>query len=106
MDRLDRPITRSRTDVSLSAFSFLFAELVQYSQTRIAHVHELETRLSNIGAQVGARLMELMVYREKQGKRDLRIVPVLSFIAGQMWKSLFNKPADLERSTENEDECK
>ena len=30
--------------VSLSAFAFLFSELVQYSQTRVSNIGELERR--------------------------------------------------------------
>jgi hypothetical protein len=105
VEKIDRPVGRGRPDISLSAFSYLFAEVVQYSQGRVNHVYELETRLADIGASVGARLMETMCFRERSGKRELRIVPVLSFIAGTIWKQLFGKQADLERSTEHEDEC-
>ena len=35
---------RAAPQVSLSAFAFLFSEMVQYSQTRVANVGELERR--------------------------------------------------------------
>ncbi|MCI18418.1 transport protein particle (TRAPP) component, partial [Trifolium medium] len=30
---LDKPLNKGKTEVSLSAFAFLFSELVQYNQT-------------------------------------------------------------------------
>eukprot|EP00698_Gefionella_okellyi_P011956 TRINITY_DN3190_c0_g1_i1.p1 TRINITY_DN3190_c0_g1~~TRINITY_DN3190_c0_g1_i1.p1 ORF type:complete len:200 (+),score=32.72 TRINITY_DN3190_c0_g1_i1:52-600(+) len=103
MSPLDRQL-RPKPEVSLSAFALLFAELVQYSQGRVARIDELETRLSNIGNAVGSRLLELHSFRDKAGKREVRIVPMLSFIATHVWKAIFGKTADIERSTENEDE--
>ena len=52
---LDRPLARSRNEVSLSAFAFLFAEIVQSAQTRSASVSDLEKRLEECGYGVGAR---------------------------------------------------
>ncbi|KAG4158061.1 hypothetical protein ERO13_D02G098900v2 [Gossypium hirsutum] len=40
--------------VSLSAFAFLFSELVQYNQTRVDNIAELERRLEDAGYAVGA----------------------------------------------------
>ncbi|KAB2040881.1 hypothetical protein ES319_D02G113000v1 [Gossypium barbadense] len=46
--------------VSLSAFAFLFSELVQYNQTRVDNIAELERRLEDAGYAVGARVLELL----------------------------------------------
>ncbi|PRQ53564.1 hypothetical protein RchiOBHm_Chr2g0167891 [Rosa chinensis] len=35
---LDRPLSKGKQEVSLSAFSFLFSELVQYSQTQVDNI--------------------------------------------------------------------
>ncbi|KAF7144852.1 hypothetical protein RHSIM_Rhsim04G0120400 [Rhododendron simsii] len=51
--------------VSLSAFSFLFSELVQYNQTQVDNITELERRLEDAGYSVGARVLELLCHREK-----------------------------------------
>jgi hypothetical protein len=41
----DRPLNKSRvTDVSAAAFSFLFSELVQYTQKRVSGINDLERR--------------------------------------------------------------
>lgn len=64
-------------------------------------------RLSDFGYRVGIRFLELMVYRDRTGRRDTRLLNVLSFIHSTVWKTLFGKVADaLEKGTENEDECK
>jgi hypothetical protein len=41
---LDRPLIRPKTEVSLSAFAFLFSEVVQYTQNRVTSVADLEKR--------------------------------------------------------------
>lgn len=64
-------------------------------------------RLDELGYGVGIRLSEVLFLREKYGKRENRLLPMLQFIVSVGWKSMFGKGADtLERSTENMDECK
>lgn len=102
---IDRPLGRGRTEVNLSAFAFLFSELVQYCQQRVSHVAELENRLEEVGFRVGERVLELLCYREKASRRETRLLGILSFIHTTVWKCLFGKAAEsLERGTENEDE--
>ncbi|PPD93337.1 hypothetical protein GOBAR_DD09727 [Gossypium barbadense] len=43
--------------VSLSAFAFLFSELVQYNQTRVDNIAELERRLEDTGYAIGVYLI-------------------------------------------------
>ena len=84
----------------MGAFAFLFSEIVQYSQTRVSNVSELERKLANVGFDVGVRMLELLVHREKAGKRENRILGILSFLHTNVWKNLFGKTADsLERGT-------
>ena len=107
---LDKPLVlRPRGEVSLSAFAFLFSEMVQYSQERSQSVDEMQKRLEAQGHRVGHKVYELQCWREKQGKGDgkryNRLIELLTFISSTVWKSLFGKAADsLERSTEAEDE--
>lgn len=56
---LDRPLSRGSTLVSLSAFSYLFAEIVSYSQQK----EEVEKRLHAMGYGIGQRALELLAYR-------------------------------------------
>ncbi|TNN57839.1 Trafficking protein particle complex subunit 5 [Liparis tanakae] len=46
---LERPLTRPKTEVSVSAFALLFSEMVQYCQSRVYSVSELQTRLADMG---------------------------------------------------------
>mmetsp|Transcript_13821 Transcript_13821/g.20842 ORF Transcript_13821/g.20842 Transcript_13821/m.20842 type:complete len:181 (+) Transcript_13821:42-584(+) len=96
---------RHQPYVSLSTFSFLIAELVRYTQSRVNNVVSLEKRLSEIGYSVGVRMFELISFREKSSKRETKLVGILSFIHSTVWRALFGKQADsLERSIEHENE--
>lgn len=41
---LDKPLARGKGEVSLSCFALLFSEVVQYSQSRVYTVPELQNR--------------------------------------------------------------
>ncbi|CAN0306387.1 unnamed protein product, partial [Ectocarpus sp. 8 AP-2014] len=96
--------------VSLSAFSFLFSEMVQYFQDRVTSIADLERKLEEAGYGMGLRVLELQTFRERLQKRRVRLLPMLQWVSSNVWKAsrgcaLFGKTADsLERSTENEDE--
>ncbi|GJP38049.1 hypothetical protein CLOM_g22482 [Closterium sp. NIES-68] len=102
---VDRPLSRGKSEVSLSALAFLFSEMVQYSQTRVNNIAELERKLEDLGYGIGLRMLELLVQREKGNRRETRVLGILSFVHSTVWKALFGKVADsLEKSTEHEDE--
>ncbi|CAI5482097.1 unnamed protein product [Closterium sp. Yama58-4] len=102
---VDRPMSRGKSEVSLSALAFLFSEMVQYSQTRVNNIAELERKLEDLGYGIGLRMLELLVQREKGNRRETRVLGILSFVHSTVWKALFGKVADsLEKSTEHEDE--
>jgi len=67
---LDRPLggrgSRVETQVSLSAFSYLYSELVQYHQNRVDSISELERRLESSGYGVGLKILELITYRNRE----------------------------------------
>lgn len=46
---LDKPLSRGKGEVSLSSFALLFSEVVQYSQSRVYTVPELQNRCVNSG---------------------------------------------------------
>jgi hypothetical protein len=91
---VDRPLSKPKAEVSLSAFSFLFSELVQYSQTKSQSTSDIEKKLEDAGYGVGIRCLELFVFRDKAGKRETRVVGILGFVQQTVWKNLFGKPAD------------
>ncbi|XP_015275279.1 PREDICTED: trafficking protein particle complex subunit 5 isoform X1 [Gekko japonicus] len=100
---LERSLTRPKTDVSLSAFSLLFSEIVQYCQNRVYSVSELQNKLSELGQQVGARILDVLVMREKNGKRETKVINILLFIKVTVWKALFGKEADkLEQANDDD----
>ncbi|TUA86475.1 Trafficking protein particle complex subunit 5 [Bagarius yarrelli] len=91
---LERALSRPRTEVSLSAFALLFSEMVQYCQSRVNLVSELQARLADMGRGVGASLLDLLVLRDKNSKRETKV---------SVWKSLFGKEADkLEQANDDD----
>ncbi|KAI9638391.1 NO signaling/Golgi transport ligand-binding domain-containing protein [Dioszegia hungarica] len=109
---LDRPLNKGKgAEVGMSAFAFLLAEVVSYSQSRVDSVTDLERRLSSLGYEAGLRILSLILLRNtqqaggKDPKREHRLIPILQFVHTQVYKYCFGKPADgLERSVEGEDE--
>ena len=64
------------------------------------------SRLAEAGHSVGFRFLELVIAREKPGKRDVKVLQVLQTVSSTMWKAMFGKAADaLEKSRDNDDEC-
>lgn len=98
--RYSLPMTaRSRVDVPVSTFSYLFSELVQYSQSKVSNVGDLERRLEEVGQCVGVRLLEILTYRERAGRRETRLLDILRFVHTSVWKYMFGRQAsDLEQS--------
>mmetsp|Transcript_22870 Transcript_22870/g.48650 ORF Transcript_22870/g.48650 Transcript_22870/m.48650 type:complete len:212 (+) Transcript_22870:102-737(+) len=106
---LDRPLggrgSSADNQISLSSFAYLYSELVQYHQNRVDSISELERRLESSGYGVGLKMLELISYRNREHKRETRLMNMLHFVSTQVWRALFGKPADsLERSVENADE--
>ncbi len=98
-------LMRQKGQVSMSIFALLFSEMVQYSQSRVDDLADLERKLEENGYGIGQRLIELVGCRERITKRETKIVNMLQYITNVVWKHLFNKAADnLERSMENQDE--
>ncbi len=102
---LDTSLSKSRThpEVSLSAFAFLFAELVGHSYNRVTQVPDLERKLEQVGRGVGRRVLELVCFRERRGRREKKIIPMLQFVTGPCWKTLFGKDADSLQASADED---
>mmetsp|Transcript_6210 Transcript_6210/g.9061 ORF Transcript_6210/g.9061 Transcript_6210/m.9061 type:complete len:216 (-) Transcript_6210:359-1006(-) len=111
MHILDRPVPKGTSrygdqgSVSLSAFAYLYSELVQYHQSRVSSISELERRLEAAGFSVGLKTIELAAFRSREFKRETRLMSILHFVSSTVWRSLFGKAADsLERSIDNADE--
>jgi len=99
---LDRTLSRGKGEINISTFALLFSEMVQYSQSRVSTVSDLQTRISDFGKFVGSRLLDLIVFREKGYKRETKLLSMLMFIKSTLWKNIFGKEADkLEKNSEN-----
>ncbi|KAF2734121.1 trafficking protein particle complex subunit 5, partial [Polyplosphaeria fusca] len=105
----DRNINRSKNaELSRAAFAYLFIEMIAYAQKGVRDVNALEKRLNTQGYPLGLRLLDLLLSRSPTSTlattslRPIRIHPLLQFIAQQLWRHLFNRPADgLEQDTSN-----
>lgn len=92
---IQRPTTRSKQEVSLSFFSFLFSEIVAISNQSNADVH-LEEQLHRLGVRVGEKSIALFHLRERPFRRETSAISCLQFIANSVWKQLFGRPAELQ----------
>ncbi|KAI4163432.1 MAG: hypothetical protein LQ342_002939 [Letrouitia transgressa] len=93
----DRNLNRTRTsELSRASFAYLFSEMVTYAQKRVTGIQDLERRLNEQGYPLGLRLLPLLLYREppRTSFRPTRILPLLQFIHGQLWRHLFGRSAD------------
>ena len=43
-------------------------------------------RLSELGQQVGSRVLDVLVVREKGMKREIRVLNILLFVKSVLWK--------------------
>uniref|UniRef100_F1LC76 Trafficking protein particle complex subunit 5 n=1 Tax=Ascaris suum TaxID=6253 RepID=F1LC76_ASCSU len=101
---LDKSLSRGKSEVNLSSFALLFAEMVRFANNRSSSVSDLQDKLAAYGKFVGSRLLDVIVLREKGYRRETKLLNMLMFVKGTVWKNLFNKEADkLERS--NDDPC-
>ena len=56
-------------------------------------------RLEDLGLGVGLRLLEVLCYRDRNCKRELRLLEALKFVHSSLWRYLFGHQAkDLEQS--------
>ncbi|XP_053604677.1 trafficking protein particle complex subunit 5 [Plodia interpunctella] len=100
---LDKPLSKGKGEISLSVYALLFSEIVQYCQNRSHSIQELQTKLSDIGQDVGTRLLDLYFVRERNSKREIKLLNMLLFVKSTLWKALFGKEADkLEHANDDE----
>ncbi|KHJ48496.1 transport protein particle component, Bet3 [Trichuris suis] len=104
---LDRSISKGKNEINLSTFALLFAEIVRYEQSRVNTIAELQNKLSSFGGFVGSKLTDLIFFREKGYKREVKLLNMLLFIKTTFMKNVFGKEADkLERNSENPRICR
>lgn len=83
---LDKTLTKGKNEVSLSLFALVFSEIIQYSQKSCTSVAELQDKIHALGYDVGSRLLDLYVFRDKNSKRETKLINMLLFIKTTLWK--------------------
>ncbi|KAK3708343.1 Trafficking protein particle complex subunit 31 [Vermiconidia calcicola] len=104
----DRNLNRTKTtEISLASFAYLFNTLITYHHAKSGSVSEIESRLNRAGYPIGIKLLDLLLYRQppRSATRPTRILDLLQFIHGTLWRALFSRSADaLEQSTSKKNE--
>ena len=104
----DRNLNRTKTtETSLASFAYLFNTLITYHHAKSDSVSEIESRLNRAGYPLGIKLLDLLLYRQPPRSAQLptRILDLLQFIHGTLWRALFARSADaLEQSTSKKNE--
>lgn len=104
LNNYDRPLQKTRNEVSLSIFAFLFAEVVEYCLRKASVMHNLEEHLHELGRPAGVRILDLCALRENRNRRETRLLPMLNFIASSIWTRLFGHQAELLKGQDHENE--
>ncbi|XKL61018.1 hypothetical protein PGB90_008075 [Kerria lacca] len=101
---LDKSLSKGKGEVNLTCFALLFLEIIQYCQNRSHSIPELQNKLSEFGKDVGSKLIDIVfIRREKNYKREIKLLDILIFIKSTFWKNLFGKEADkLEQANDDE----
>ncbi|XP_071952755.1 trafficking protein particle complex subunit 5-like [Antedon mediterranea] len=100
---VERPLSKGKAEININSFALLFSEMIQYCQNRVGSVPELQNKLSELGQHVGVRILELLFIRERNLKREIKLLNILLFIKSNVWKTLFGKEADkLEHANDDE----
>ena len=76
------------SQLPLSTLAVLFSEIVQHAQAGAASLPDLERRLADLGRPVGAALAEALAWRERGGRRDVRLLDALKFVHSSLWRAL------------------
>ena len=59
----------------------------------------MKCRLEDAGYSIGLRLLEMLCFRERNSKREIKVLDALKFVHSTVWKYLFGRQArDLEQS--------
>lgn len=95
---LDKTLTKGKNEVSLSLFALVFSEIIQYSQKSCSSVADLSEKIHSLGYDVGSRLLDLYVFREKSSKRETKLINMLLFIKTTLWKVRRRKTISFENS--------
>ena len=91
-------------EVSSSAFSFLFCEMVRYSMHSEGGAARMDDKLREIGERLGERILDLVMLRDRKAQREIRLLPMLQFVTTNIWQNVFGHAAELLKSNTGENE--
>ncbi|XP_022658667.1 trafficking protein particle complex subunit 5-like isoform X4 [Varroa jacobsoni] len=94
VSNVDKPLIKPRSDIHISLYGLLFSEVVQYCQNRASSVSEIQAKLADLGQHIGQRVMDVQAVRDKNFKRETKLIQMLIMIKSTIWKNLFGKEAD------------
>ncbi|TKA23548.1 hypothetical protein B0A50_07126 [Salinomyces thailandicus] len=102
----DRNLSRPSSTTSLASFAYIFNTIITYHHAKSGSVSEIETRLNRAGYPIGIKMLDLLLYRQSgKAVRPIRLLELLQFIHGALWRGLFGRAADaLEQSTSKKNE--
>ena len=101
----DKNLKMIRPEINLSTYSFLLSEIIQHFLEKKISTEEIEIELEKLGENIGPRVLELISFREKSYKHEIKHVEMLKFIHSNVWKLLFGRNADsLEKAKDSEGE--
>eukprot|EP00792_Barthelona_sp_PAP020_P004410 TRINITY_DN2109_c0_g1_i1.p1 TRINITY_DN2109_c0_g1~~TRINITY_DN2109_c0_g1_i1.p1 ORF type:complete len:200 (+),score=46.07 TRINITY_DN2109_c0_g1_i1:44-601(+) len=107
LDIYDKPLKKAKTEVSYNVFSYLLAEFCVSGQSK-SNSTQIEQRLHRVGKSIGARTLELVVFRDRNPscKRDNEVVSFLSnIVTNCMWKTLFGStPVSLQKAAGDQEQ--
>lgn len=73
---------------------------------QVASTGMLLGRLHELGLRIGYKILDLLVYRERHKKREIKILSILTFVSTCVWRYLFGHSGELLKAQDNELECK
>lgn len=120
----EQSLASKNKEISLSAYAFLFQEMVSTQRDFSENLQEVESKLNALGYNIGLRLTELLNFRDSipnkastaateniasgitsLKRRQLKILETLQYIHSTVWQYLFSKPSDdLVKSSERNNE--
>ncbi|KAL8444728.1 hypothetical protein Emag_005357 [Eimeria magna] len=58
--------------------------------------------LHELGLRVGYKALDLIIYRERHNRREIRLLSILTFVATCVWKTLFGHSVELLKAQDSE----
>lgn len=99
-------VKKPQIKASVSSLHYIFNSIVEHAMSVTGPSGNYDDKLHEIGFRIGWRLLPLVALRERPNKREVRLLPLLTFISTSCWKYLFNRSGELFKSTDSEEACK